>query len=47
MNLGAGVEPREWFIVPLTAIDGGLKRIQDESIVDCVYDSSLGKLRKV
>jgi len=47
MNLGARVESREWFIVPVTAIDEVMKRIQNESIVNTVYDSSLGKLRKV
>jgi hypothetical protein len=46
-RFGNQVEPQEWFIVPLAAINEVMKRIQDESIVDYVYDSSLGKLLKI
>ncbi len=46
-RFGNSVEPREWFIVPLAVIDEVMKRIQDESIIDFVYDANLGKLRKV
>lgn len=46
-RFGNHVEPREWFIVPLAVINEVMKRIQDESIVDYVYDSRLGKLCKI
>jgi T5orf172 domain len=46
-RFGNHVEPREWFLVPLAVVNEVMQRIQDESIVDYVYDSSLGKLRKI
>ena len=46
-RFGNPVEPREWFVVPLAVIDEVIKRIQDESIVKYIYDSTLGELRKV
>lgn len=44
-RFGIHVEPREWFVVPLPVIDEVIRRIQDESIIDFVYDPTLGKLR--
>ena len=44
-RFGIPVEPREWFVVPLEAINEVMERIQDESITRFVYDSALGKLR--
>jgi T5orf172 domain len=46
-RFGILVEPREWFVVPLPVINEVMERIQDESITDFVYDSSIGKLRKL
>jgi hypothetical protein len=46
-RFGNHVEPREWFLVPLAVVNEVMQRIQDESIVDYVYNSSLGKLRKI
>lgn len=45
-RFGNPVEPREWFVVPLPVIDEVMRRIQDETITDFVYDVSQGKLRK-
>ena len=46
-RFGNPVQPREWFLVPLPVIDEVMSRFQDESIVDYVYDASLGGLRRV
>ncbi|MCM2522110.1 MULTISPECIES: GIY-YIG nuclease family protein [Stenotrophomonas maltophilia group] len=37
-RMGVPVKPREWFLVPLPVIDEAVKRIQDGSITDYVYD---------
>jgi hypothetical protein len=37
-RFGNPVKPREWFLVPLHVIDEAVKRIQDGSITDYVYD---------
>lgn len=37
-RLGHPVKPREWFLVPLHVIDEAVRRIQDESITEVVYD---------
>lgn len=41
------VQPREWFLVPLPAIDEAVQRIRDGSIAGCVYDPNEAKLRDV
>jgi hypothetical protein len=46
-RFGIPVEPREWFVVPLPIINEVMERIQDESIMGFVYDSSIGGLRKI
>jgi len=43
-RFGNPVKPREWFLLPLTAIDEAVQRIRDGSIVDYRYDPSLGTL---
>jgi len=43
-RFGHPVHPREWFLVPLYVIDEAVKRIQDGSITDVVYDPSKAKL---
>lgn len=45
--LSRKVEPREWFIVALPVIDEVIRRIKDETIIDYLYDPTLGQLRKV
>lgn len=43
-RFGNPVKPREWFLVPLHAIDEAVKRIQDGTITDYVYDPSRAML---
>lgn len=43
-RFGHAVCPREWFMVPLSVIDEAVQRIQDGSIVNCVYDPQQGRL---
>lgn len=37
-RFGKPVQPREWFLVPLPAIDEAVQRIRDGSIANYVYD---------
>ena len=37
-RFGKSVKPREWFLVPLQAIDDAVNRIRDGSITEYVYD---------
>lgn len=37
-RFGKPFKPREWFLVPLGVIEEAIKRVQDGSIVDHVYD---------
>lgn len=43
-RFGNPVRPREWFLVPLEAIDDAVQRIRDGSIVEHRYDPSVGRL---
>lgn len=43
-RFGSHVEPREWFLVPLSAIDDAMKRIMDGSISDFRYDPTTARL---
>ncbi len=43
-RFGTPVKPREWFLVPLDAIDEAVRRIHDGSITDHVYDPAVAKL---
>lgn len=43
-RFGKPVQPREWFLVPITAIDEAVKRIQNGSITGYVYDPSQAAL---
>ena len=43
-RFGHPVKPREWFLVPLQAIDEAVRRIRDESITDAVYDPNTARL---
>lgn len=45
-RFGNPVKPREWFLVPLHVIDEAVKRIQDGSITDYIYDPSQATLVK-
>jgi hypothetical protein len=46
-RFGMPVKPREWFLVPLFAIDEAVERIKDGSITGYVYDPSAARLVKV
>lgn len=46
-RFGNLVKPREWFLVPLQAIDEAVERIVDGSIVDYAYDPASARLRRV
>jgi hypothetical protein len=37
-RFGRPFRPREWFLVPLEAIDEAVRRIKDGTIIDCRYD---------
>ncbi len=43
-RFGNPVKPREWFLVPLHVIDDAVKRIQDGSITDVMYDPKTARL---
>ncbi|MBK9595466.1 MAG: GIY-YIG nuclease family protein [Rhodocyclales bacterium] len=43
-RFGHPVKPREWFLVPLHVIDEAVRRIQDGSITDVVYDLKTASL---
>lgn len=43
-SFGDPLKPREWFLLPRHVIDEAVKRIQDRSMTDCVYDPSQAML---
>lgn len=43
-RFGKPVTPREWFLVPLFAIDEAVEKIKDGSIVNCHFDPKIGKI---
>ncbi len=43
-RFGHPVKPREWFLVPLHVIDEAVRRIQDGSITEVVYDPNTAQL---
>jgi hypothetical protein len=44
-RLGNPVSPREWFLVPLPAIDQIVDRIRDGSIAEYRYDPAAASLK--
>ncbi|PLX45959.1 MAG: hypothetical protein C0605_00085 [Hyphomicrobiales bacterium] len=44
-RFGNPIKPREWFLVPLDAIDEAVKRIQDGTISEYRYDRSTASLK--
>lgn len=46
-RFGHPVKPKEWFLVPLQAIDEAVQRIRDGSITGVVYDRATASLRRV
>jgi hypothetical protein len=45
-RFGTPVKPREWFLVPLYAIDEAVERIRDGTITEYVYDPAVARLVK-
>lgn len=45
-RFGNPVTPREWFLVPLFAIDEAVEKIKDGTITDYVYDPATARLRR-
>ena len=45
-RFGTPVRPREWFLVPLYAIDDAVERIKDGTITGYVYDPAVARLVK-
>ena len=43
-RFGQPVKPREWFLVPLSAVDEAVGRIRDGSIAGMVYDPKTAAL---
>ncbi len=43
-RFGNPVKPREWFLVPINVIDEAVRRIQDGSITEVVYDPTTARL---
>ena len=46
-RFGNPVKPKEWFLVPLQAIDETVKRIVDGSITEYAYDSASARLSRI
>ncbi len=46
-RFGNPVKPREWFLVPLQAIDETVKRIVDGSITEYAYDPASARLNRI
>lgn len=44
-RFGRPVQPREWFMVPLSVIDEAVDRIKDQSILSVTYDPAQAALR--
>ena len=44
-RFGKPYKPREWFLVPLAAIDEAVERLKDGSLGECEYDPKKAKLR--
>lgn len=45
-RFGHPVVPREWFLVPLHAIDEAVQKIKDGSIAQCIYDPASASLKR-
>jgi hypothetical protein len=45
-RFGTPVKPREWYLVPLYAIDEAVERIKDGTITEYIYDPVVARLVK-
>jgi hypothetical protein len=43
-RFGQPIVPREWFLVPLCAVDEAIGRIREGTITGCIYDSKTATL---
>ena len=43
-RFGHPIIPREWFLVPLFAVDEAIERIRDGTITGCIYDPKTARL---
>ena len=46
-RFGNPVKPKEWYLVPLSAIDEVVERIRDQSILDFMYDPQTASLKPI
>ena len=46
-RFGKPFKPREWFLVPLSVIEEAMKRLQDGTIVDHIYDPAEAMIVKI
>ena len=46
-RFGNPVKPKEWFLVPLSAINEAVERIKDQSITKCEYDPQTASLKAI
>ena len=44
LDFGGGVEAREWFLVPLPAIEGAISRLKDGTIGNYRYDRETARI---
>jgi len=45
-RFGNPVKPREWFLVPIFAVNEAVERIKDGTITQYVYDPKTARLKK-
>jgi len=43
-RFGQPIVPREWFLVPLFAVNEAIERIRDGTITGCIYDPKTARL---
>jgi hypothetical protein len=43
-RFGQPIVPREWFLVPLFAVDEAIERIREGTITGCIYDPRTARL---
>lgn len=47
LKFGGGVEPREWFLVPLGVIEEAIEKLKDGSIENCEYDRENARIVEI
>jgi len=46
-RFGIPIQPREWFLLPLSVIDEAIEKIIDGSITDCYYEPATARIVKL